>query len=376
MSVRPVLLKDIRRTAIRNHQQNIGKDSYNRFEPLTPRERTFSASKRPRSEDLESVQVPKTPKLDSNVIFSQMTAQENAIKEAKTLVSELETLNGKPENNPDPRFACITKVLLLLVTAHESLASAVLDSTKLNGSDSAFTTGKKFQTAGGRNNPPPKKAPVISEEEALKAKVKKTLKEAEKKTLIFNLDLGTSQMMNKDSIARKVTMSMANLAKKGDHDYNISDAEDVIDDILSCSKLEFLGNATKKYFNKRNVNDPKNDTMYTVPVRMDFKDKDTKIKAETSLRKICKVSCTTPYPKKLRTLLGEVIKEGKTKCPNTFIRTRVNIDKLTIEAHAKTGDGWVDLNIIKDIPLNILDNNPLAPSQMVTDEEDEEVNLS
>jgi hypothetical protein len=127
--------------------------------------------------------------------------------------------------------------------------------------------------------------------------------------------------------------------------------------------------------------------MYTIPVRMDFKDKDTRINAETSLRKICKLSCATPYPKKLRALLNELVKEGKKKHPNCFIRTRVNVDKLTVDAQAKMDSGWIDLNLTRDIPLNILDNNPfvneqvpeLAPASQaeeMEETEDEEPNLS
>jgi hypothetical protein len=173
-------------------------------------------------------------------------------------------------------------------------------------------------------------------------------------------------MMNKDSISRKVTMTLGDIVKKGEHDYHIGDAEDVIDDILSCSKLEFLGNATKKYFNKTNVNDPKNDSMYTIPVRLDFKDKETRMNAEISLRKICKVSCAVPYPKKLRAMLSDVIKEGRVLAPNSFIRTKVNSDLLTIEAQAKTEQGWVELPIQKSIPLTILDANQVQHIAMET----------
>jgi hypothetical protein len=64
-----------------------------------------------------------------------------------------------------------------------------------------------------------------------------------------------------------------------------------------------------------------------------------------------------PYPKKLRSLLDTLVAEGKVKYPNTFIRTQVNVEQLTVEAHAKTGEGWVDLGLKRDIPLNILDIN-------------------
>jgi hypothetical protein len=59
----------------------------------------------------------------------------------------------------------------------------------------------------------------------------------------------------------------------------------------------------------------------------------------------------------------------------------VNIDKLTVEAHAKTSEGWVDLNLTRPIPLNILDNNPLSFSnsqsqQQDMEDADEEISLS
>jgi hypothetical protein len=163
--------------------------------------------------------------------------------------------------------------------------------------------------------------------------------------------------MNKESLSRKVTESLVSSVKSGLHDYHIGDAEVVLDDILSCSKLEFLGNSSKLFYNNRNNSDPRNNSMYTVPVRMDFKDKDSRFNAEVMLRKVCKVNCSVPYPRKLRTLLGEVVKQGKALQPDCFIRTKVNIDNLFIEAHAKTASGWLDLGIKQNIPLTVLDNN-------------------
>jgi hypothetical protein len=97
--------------------------------------------------------------------------------------------------------------------------------------------------------------------------------------------------------------------------------------------------------------------MYTLPVRMDFRDRETRFEAEIMLRKICKVSCSVPYPKKMRNLLNDIIKEGKALKPDCYIRTKVNVETLTVEALAKTNGGWVDLNIKRSIPLNILDNS-------------------
>ena len=87
---------------------------------------------------------------------------------------------------------------------------------------------------------------------------------------------------------------------------------------------------------------------------MDFKDKETRIQAEISLRKICKVSCSTPYPKNLRSILDGLVKEGKRIALDHFIHTRVNVDKLTINVHAKDDSNWQDLGLSQQIPLDIL----------------------
>jgi hypothetical protein len=185
--------------------------------------------------------------------------------------------------------------------------------------------------------------------------VKQVIRDAEKKTVLFNLDLGKVPTMNKETLSRKVTMALNTKVQGGEHDYDIKDAEEVLDDILSCTKLEFLGATSKKFFNKKNVNDVRNDTMCTMPVRFEFKDRETRINAEKTLRKVCKVSCAVPYPKRLRDILDNLITQGKKLAPNCFIRTRVNVDNLYVDVHAKTTDGWKDLYLKTCIPLDICD---------------------
>ena len=166
--------------------------------------------------------------------------------------------------------------------------------------------------------------------------------------------MGPVPTINKATLSRKVTEALSNKAREGNHDYNVGDAEDTIDDVLSCSKLEFLGTSSRSFYNKKDTNDKRNAKFCTLPVRLDFKDKETRIQAEISLRKLCKVSCSTPYPKGLRSILDGLIKEGKKSAPEHFIRTRVNVDKLTIDVHAKDGSKWQDLGLSRQIPLDIL----------------------
>jgi hypothetical protein len=384
MSVRPTLLKDIRRTAVDNHQQNLGNGQYNRFAPLDPRGRTFSTGKRLLSGDSTADPAPKTPRLDSSVVFGQLKVQETALKEVTAGLEELNKLTAEP--GTDPKWVCVSKILKGLADSQTNLSSAVLDALKLR---EPVNQAKLASTKEAQAKPHQKlveSAAVTGEK-----KLKQVLRDAEKKTVIFDLNLGPIPTMNRDTLSRKVTMALSEVVKAGKHDYDIKDAEDVLDDVLSCSKLEFLGKATKKFFNKRNPKDERNDKMCTIPVRMDFKDKETRMQAETSLRKICNVSCSVPYPRKLRAFLGDLVKVGKTKFHNSYIRTRIDIDSLSVDVHAKTETGWVDLNLSQSIPLTVLDNTVQVPViantqgtantdntalQMEEDAEDEAISLS
>jgi hypothetical protein len=258
--------------------------------------------------------------------------------------------------------------LKLLGKSQKNLTSAVTDNCKLAATTAtAITNGTK--QVGLKKNAPAPGPPPPSEEEQKTKKVKAALREAEKKTVLFNLNLGKNPAMNKETLSRKVTVALGESVRSGKHDYHIGDAEEVLDDILSCSKLEFLGTQSKLFFNNKNEEDPRNNNMYTLPVRMEFKDRETRFEAEIMLRKLCKANCSVPYPKKLRKMLNDVVTAGKGLQPNCFIRTKVNVDNLTIEAHAKTASGWLDLGLKREIPIDILDINvSSAPVVMPVDE--------
>jgi hypothetical protein len=90
--------------------------------------------------------------------------------------------------------------------------------------------------------------------------------------------------------------------------------------------------------------------MCTVPVKLIFKGKDERMMAEQTLRKVCKVRCSTPYPKKLRTMIRTLVDEGKAAKPGHFVRVRVHPDTLTLDAFASVDGNWVDLKLERNIP--------------------------
>ena len=260
MSVRPTLLKDIRRTAINNSHQATGIGNYNRFAPIAPRDRSLSTGKRPRPQE-DPDPAPKAPKLDANTVFAQLKDQDATLSEAKTLLKKACETGEDCLSAKDGAIGSIIHSLLqvmgILLTSHEKLTSAIVDSVKLAEasppapSQGPYPTGtkKKPSYLESASLPAAQLEPPNPEESA-KAKVKKALRDAEKKSIIFNLDLGPVPTINKDTLSRKVMVALSNKAKEGNHDYNLNDAKDTIDDVLSCSKLKFMGSSTRAYHNK------------------------------------------------------------------------------------------------------------------------------
>jgi hypothetical protein len=358
MSVRPVLLKDIRRDAVNSHQTQVGTGSYNRWTPLVSRDRIVSHGKRPLSGSDDDASNTKNPRLDRNIVFEQVRGQEPVLKELKTLIAVMDDKPDKPEGHAE-----IWRAFGMMAKIQEGLMSAIVDIGATehartghtgagSGSGAAAGGGSgpgQKATGGGiqKKGPPPTASPADNEQK----KMKQVLKDAEKKLVVFNLNLGKAPVMNRDTLAKNVALDLDTRVKNGKHDFHLGDAVEVIDDLLSCSKLDFMGTSTRKYYNTRNPNDPLNEKMYTMPVKMEFKDRDVRTQAEISLRKICHVNCAVPYPKSVRNVLDTLITEGKKKYPNSFIRTRVNIDDLTAEAFASVDKKWVDTGL----KLSIMD---------------------
>jgi len=365
-------MSDLRRIAppspMAQHRTHIGNGSYNRFNLLAPpRSRILSAGKRLLSDDDAVPASPKIPRLSSNQVFEKLASQDKLLDEAK---SALKTARDALVAHYRPDDGGLGTILANLGAAVENIIlhseatkSSLIDlckagETNPNAGKHDNKTARAAQSAfkvTAAAKPPP------TPEETAATKVKRVLREAERRTVIFDLDMGAAPIINKESISRKVTLALHGAASAGEHDWNIKDAGEMVDDVLSCSQLEFLGQGTKKFFNNKKKDDPRNGKMCTVPVRLDFKNKETRVSAEYTLRSICKASCSIPYPKKLRALLGRAILEGKKKYPKNYIRTKVDVDGLQVTTSARVGDTWLPASGPFPIPLDVLDPNTVVP---------------
>jgi len=197
-----------------------------------------------------------------------------------------------------------------------------------------------------------KPAAEVSSDPPEVRKFKEAIKEAERSTLVFNLDMGSVPILNMDTVSKKATLALTSMAAKaeGKNDSLPSmDAVAAIDDVLSVTKgMHFFGKATKPY---KNAKDPNSGKYYTIPVKYNFKDKDTRIRAEITLRDRCKVNCSTPYPTILRECIRQSVDHFKAKYPGDLVRVQVDSANIALKVFRRPekGNQWVQLN--KSIPL-------------------------
>jgi hypothetical protein len=175
------------------------------------------------------------------------------------------------------------------------------------------------------------KSRIAIEPDPAVKKFKDTIKDAEKSTLIFGLNLGKVPLINQDAMSTKVTKAITEKAAQKDGSKGSVPKEDTItalDDVLSIvENVRFYGKTTKSYQNPR---DPLNGSYCTIPVRYDFSDKESRIYAESVLRDKCKIQCSTPYPTILREAIKQVQESVKSQYKDHFVKVNVDTSSMTL----------------------------------------------
>jgi hypothetical protein len=178
------------------------------------------------------------------------------------------------------------------------------------------------------------------------------VRDAERSTVIFNLDMGRVPTINTENMSRKATLALTTMAAKVEKRTGTIPTEEsiaIIDDVLSASSgIKFFGNTTKTYNNPR---DSLSGAFCTVPVKYEFKDKETRSQAEFILRKTCNVNCSTPYPTILRECIWRTVENVKNSYPDCQVKVLVDIAGhcLKVARRESKDRGWIYAT--QDIPI-------------------------
>jgi hypothetical protein len=171
------------------------------------------------------------------------------------------------------------------------------------------------------------------------------IKSAEKSSLVFNLDMGGTKLLNEKSILSRATLALtakAAIVEGKPANKPSQDTIDALDDVLSIAEgATLFGKQTKVFRNSNKADDPRNGTFFTVPVRYEFKDKDQKLAAESVLRERCKAECTTPYPTIVRHCIKQVIDHFRSCYQEDYIKVQVDPSNFCLKVSRRSKkDGW------------------------------------
>jgi hypothetical protein len=162
------------------------------------------------------------------------------------------------------------------------------------------------------------------------------VRDAEKSTLVFNLNMGTVPVLNTETISKKATLALTTMAAKVENPLSSVPSKDTItaiDDVLSATTgVMFYASVTKSY---KNPKDDASGSYCTVPVHYDFKDRETRVQAEKILRTACKINCATPYPVVLRECIRQTNEFFRGFYNTLYVSTSVDIAKMSLRVSYK-----------------------------------------
>jgi hypothetical protein len=202
-------------------------------------------------------------------------------------------------------------------------------------------------------------APSRPRSEPGTAELKAALISAEKTAVIFDANLGTSPVANRTALngafsngLRAATMKVAE-----DRGEDANESIRVVNDALSCAdNLEFVGQTTARKIDKRDPANPKTLPFCTMPVRLDFPDRNTRIHFEKTLRKHCDMKATISLPFKIRKYQSLFLDAMRDRYKGRVITARPDTSTLSMVAFMKneSGGGWSRCRETVPIPRGIM----------------------
>ncbi len=179
------------------------------------------------------------------------------------------------------------------------LISAVVEEGIVPMSSSAVAP--TFAVVAGSRNVP--NAPAKPRPEQGTAELRAALIAAEKTAVIFDADLGPSPVANRTALNIAFSTGLRDATIKAADESGGDPAEGVrvVSDALSCAdNVDFLGQTTVRKIDKRDPCKPIALPFCTMPVKLDFPDKNTRIHFEKTVRKHCNLKASISLPKPIR----------------------------------------------------------------------------
>lgn len=318
---------------------SVNANMYDQSRNFPNRPRAFSNAKRPRS-DLSGEQSPfdltrdYPPLTNPPPLALDIPAVRSLMVEASSKLADIKSIIEHPKaSEMNKKMANFNLALFAVI---ESLVEKVIIPSASN-------------LANGPPGPPTPPKPAAGSGE-----LREAFALADRTAILFDLDMGPAPVGNRQSLSRSLAAGIraAALSAAGDSETDQIEAVRAAGDALSCAgDVAYLGQASRSFSNPRNQSDPKNGTYCTIPVKLEFEDRQQRIYFEQTMRKINLRASQSlpPFLQKERTAFDAALRE---KYPESMIMIRPDPDRAVLTAFRKQEktDRWTQCSDVWSVP--------------------------
>ena len=270
--------------------------------------------------------------------------------------SDLNTITEKGE--PGSEIVVIAKAVMALYTLTESIIEKAI--LPLCGGLSAAGGGGLIPPPSGAGQsarmatapaPPPK--PTVERE------LREAMERSDKESVLYDANLGQAATFNRARLSAQLSSGLKSsvIQAAAAAGADVVEAVRVLDDAFSgVEDVDFIGQSSAKYNNKRKADDPKNGTFCTMPVKLKFPDRDSRIFFENSIRNLVGLKATQSFQKQIRNEMNQFMGRVKFENPDMIVMVRPDSRTLRINAFIKReGEkSWNRYHESHPIPLGIM----------------------
>jgi len=195
------------------------------------------------------------------------------------------------------------------------------------------------RAAGGHRDPAP---PPDPEE----IKLKEALDAADKSVIVFGANLGCAQIGNRNTLSANFTAGLrdAAIGKAGEDATAAAESVRQVADALSCAEnVDFVGRTSTAYVRRGEGGAEDADgaaacpppSYYSMPVRLTFPDRDSRIYFEQTVKKQCGVSAKQDLPRTLRTASADFGARLRAQFPDLIIVVKLDSKRRLFTAIGK-----------------------------------------
>ncbi len=168
--------------------------------------------------------------------------------------------------------------------------------------------------------------------------LREALKKADLESIVFDADLGPGPTFNRSKLSAALSAGLKarviNHAENKNND--VAEAVRVLDDAFGgVEDVDFLGKETKSFSNSRDKDDPRNGKFCTMPVKLRFSDRDSRIFFETTIKKLGGPRTVQSFPAPIRKEMSALAEKVRGDNPGKIVMVKPDLRSLAMVVSVK-----------------------------------------